>query len=195
MALVIFLRGVNVGGHNTFRPTLLAEQLKHLDIINIGAAGTFVIRKSISETKLRAELKRILPFDAEIIMCRSKQILQLLAEHPYGHQKKRAGIVRFVSILSRRPHREPPMPLSFPPTGKWLMKILTRKGRFVFGMYRRDMKVIRYLGKTDRLFDVPVTTRNWNTINAIAGLVSAPGPKKHQKHDTPRIKRTNKKSS
>jgi hypothetical protein len=29
MALVVFLRGCNVGGHKTFRPTLLAEQLKH----------------------------------------------------------------------------------------------------------------------------------------------------------------------
>jgi hypothetical protein len=28
--------------------------------------------------------------------------------------------------------------------------------------------VIGYLGKLDRLFGVPVTTRNWNTITAIA---------------------------
>ena len=43
MALVVFLRGVNVGGHRTFRPTTLTKQLKHLDAVNIGAAGTFVI--------------------------------------------------------------------------------------------------------------------------------------------------------
>lgn len=40
MALVVLLRGVNVGGHRTFRPTMLTEELKHLDAINIGAAGT-----------------------------------------------------------------------------------------------------------------------------------------------------------
>lgn len=34
MALVVLLRGVNVGGHRTFRPTTLAEQLKHLDAVN-----------------------------------------------------------------------------------------------------------------------------------------------------------------
>ena len=44
MALVVLLRGVNVGGHRTFRPTTLAEQLRHLDAVNVGAAGTFVIR-------------------------------------------------------------------------------------------------------------------------------------------------------
>ncbi|HEU4387048.1 MAG TPA: hypothetical protein VFV34_04580, partial [Blastocatellia bacterium] len=39
------LRGVNVGRHRTFRPTTLAKQLKHLDAVNIDAAGTFVIRR------------------------------------------------------------------------------------------------------------------------------------------------------
>jgi hypothetical protein len=36
------------------------------------------------------------------------------------------------------------------------------------------MKVIGYLGSLDRLFGVPVTTRNWNTITAI-GKVLADG--------------------
>lgn len=30
------------------------------------------------------------------------------------------------------------------------------------------MKVIGYLGRLARLFGVPATTRNWNTITAIA---------------------------
>jgi hypothetical protein len=61
---VVLLRGVNVGGHRTFRPSALAERLKHLDAVNIGAAGTFVIRRPVSRTQLRAELARRLPFDS-----------------------------------------------------------------------------------------------------------------------------------
>jgi hypothetical protein len=34
------------------------------------------------------------------------------------------------------------------------------------------MKVIGYLGMFDRLFGVPATTRNWNTITAIANVLS-----------------------
>jgi uncharacterized protein (DUF1697 family) len=67
------------------------------------------------------------------------------------------------------------MPVSFPSSGKWLVRILARKGQFVFGMYRRHMKVISYLGMLDRLFGVRVTTRNWNTISAIANVVGAGG--------------------
>ena len=58
MALVVFLRGVNVGGHRTFRPSLLAQELKYLGAVNIGAAGTLVIRARVSRAKLRAELAR-----------------------------------------------------------------------------------------------------------------------------------------
>jgi uncharacterized protein (DUF1697 family) len=150
VALVVLLRGVNVGGHRTFRPTTLAEQLKHLDTVNIGAAGTFVIRRPVTLAQLRAELARRLPFDAEII-------------------------VRFVSVLSKRPRSAPSTPMSFPSSGKWLLKILARDKRFVFGVYRRHMKVISYLGTFDRLFGAPVTTRNWNTITAIARVLVTEG--------------------
>ena len=51
------------------------------------------------------------------------------------------------------------------------MKVLAREGRFVVGLYRRHMKVIGYLGKLDRLFGAAVTTRNWNTVTAIAKVL------------------------
>ena len=167
MALVVLLRGVNVGGHRTFRPTTLAEQLKHLDAVNIGAAGTFVIRRPVTRAQLRAELARRLPFDAEIMICSGREIVRLMSQNHFGHPV-RPDIVRFVSVLSKHPRSAPSTPMSFPSSGKWLLKILARDNRFVFGLYRRHMKVISYLGTLDRLFGVPVTTRNWNTITTIA---------------------------
>jgi hypothetical protein len=65
--------------------------------------------------------------------------------------------------------------MNFPASGKWLLKILARDNRFVFGIYRRHMKVISYLDMIDRLFGVPVTTRNWNTITAIARVLGHGG--------------------
>jgi uncharacterized protein (DUF1697 family) len=172
VALVVLLRGVNVGGHRTFRPTTLAEQLKHLGVVNIGAAGTFVIRQPVSRARLRAELKRRLPFDAEIVICEGREIGKLISQNPFADQPVRPDIVRFVSVLCRRPRSIPSIPMSFPASGKWLMKILARENQFVIGLYRRHMKVISYLGTLDRVFGVPVTTRNWNTITAIAKVLS-----------------------
>lgn len=175
MALVVLLRGVNVGGHRTFRPTILTEQLKHLDAVNIGAAGTFVIRRPVTRAQLRAELARRVPFDAEIIICQGREIVRLMSQNRFAHQPVRPDIVRFVSVLSKRPRSAPSTPMSFPSSGRWLLKILSRENRFVFGVYRRHMKVISYLGSFDRLFGVPVTTRNWNTISAIAGVLGNGG--------------------
>ena len=175
MTLVVLLRGVNVGGRRTFRPSTLAEQLKFLDAVNIGAAGTFVIRRSVTRAQLRAELARRLPFDAEIMICKGHEIVRLMSQNHFADQPLRHDIVRFVSILSKRPRSTPSTPMSFPSSGKWLLKILATDNRFVFGVYRRQMKVISYVGTFDRLFGVPVTTRNWNTITAIARVLGNGG--------------------
>ena len=175
MALVVLLRGVNVGGHRTFRPTRLIDQLKHLDAVNIGAAGTFVIRRPCTRTQLRAEFASRLPFAADIMICEGREMVRLMSQNHFADQLARPDIVRFVSVLSKSPRAAPSMPISFPSSGKWLLKILARDHRFVFGVYRRHMKVISYLGSLDRLFGVPVTTRNWNTITAIATVLGHKG--------------------
>ncbi len=64
MALIVFLRGVNVGGHKTFRPSILARELSDYDVVNVGAAGTFIVRKPGSRGEFRAELLRKLLLSA-----------------------------------------------------------------------------------------------------------------------------------
>jgi hypothetical protein len=46
MALIVFFRGINVGGHRAFRPSVLAKELSIYDAVNVGAAGTLVVRKT-----------------------------------------------------------------------------------------------------------------------------------------------------
>lgn len=173
MALVVLLRGVNVGGHRTFRPAVLAGELKHLDAVNIGAAGTFVIRQPVTRDELRAEFARRLPFETEIVICEGRDIVRLLSVDHFAGQPVGSDVVHFVSVLARRPPSPPSTPLTLPATGQWLLKVLARDDRFVVGIYRRDMKAIAQLGTLDRLFGVPVTTRNWNTITAIAKVLGA----------------------
>jgi uncharacterized protein (DUF1697 family) len=168
---VVLLRGVNIGGHKTFRPTLLAKQLKRFKAVNIGAAGTFVIQRPVTRTRLRAEFKRRLPFDTKVVICEGREILRLMSQSPFSHTSVQPGIVRFVSVLSQRHRLEPMLPMTFPSRGKWLLKIVARENRFVFGMYRRDMKVIGYFGQLDKLYGVQVTTRNWSTITSIAKVL------------------------
>ena len=165
------MRGLNVGGHRSFRPAILAQELQHLDAVNVGAAGTFVIRQPPGRKELYTEIARRIPFDAEIVICRAADIVSLTSQNFFSHYPTRPDVVRFVSVLSRLPRSTPRLPLTLPSRGGWLLKVLARQDRFVLGLYRRHMKVIGYLGALDRLFGAPATTRNWNTMTTIAKLL------------------------
>jgi uncharacterized protein (DUF1697 family) len=136
-----------------------------------GAAFRLGDRPPDHEGARRAELARRLPFDTEIMICQGREIVRLMSQNHFADQPVRPDNVRFVSVLSKRPRSAPSTPMRFPSSGKWLLKILTIDNRVVIGVYRRHMKVISYLGTFDRLFGVPVTTRNWNTITAIARVL------------------------
>jgi uncharacterized protein (DUF1697 family) len=125
----------------------------------------------MTQAQARAEVARKHPLAGEIVVCQGRDIARLISKNPFAGQPARRGVVRFVSVLSQRPRLTPSTPMQFPPSGQWLMKIVTRRSRFVIGMYRRHMKVIGFLGALDRLYGVSMTTRNWNTIVAIAKVL------------------------
>jgi uncharacterized protein (DUF1697 family) len=175
MALVVFLRGVNVGGHRTFRPSILARELSDYGVVNVGAAGTFVVHKPGLRANFRAELVRKLPFETEVVLCDGRDLIRLEMENPFGASRR--DIVRFVSILSKADRGLPSIPFALPARGRWFVRVIASKNRFVFGEYRRHMKTIGYLGQIDKLFGVPATTRNWNTIIAIVRILKGRGKK------------------
>ena len=171
MTLVAFLRGVNVGGHRRFRPSLLAKEVSAYDVVNIGAAGTLVVRKPGSRAKFLADLRRRLPFDAEIAVCDARDLQQLEKTNPFGPKASAPDVVRFVSVLVKTGRLRGALPVCLPSNEEWLVRIVGADRRFVFGEYRRHMKTIGYLGKLDSLIGSPVTTRNWNTIRQILAVL------------------------
>ena len=74
MALVAPLRGVNVGGHRTFRPSILARELGDYDVVNVGAAGTFVVRKTGSS--IQVSYCTALVLNAEVLFSSSGKNLR-----------------------------------------------------------------------------------------------------------------------
>ena len=167
MALVVLLRGINVGGHRRFRPSRLAHALRRFEMVNIGAAGTFVVRSPGSRREFRAALSRALPIDAEIVLCDDRALRRLESVQPFGPGPAEPGVVRFVSFLARRPRVRPALPIQLPAGDDWLVRVVSSTDRLVFGEYRRHMRTIGCLAKLDELFGVPATTRSWRTIGAI----------------------------
>ena len=177
MPSVVFLRAVNVGGTNRCQPALIAKELAQFGVVNIGAVGTFVVPKDVSESTLRAAIAKKLPFKCEIMICPARDVIKLTSKDPFSHEPPvRLGpsgpkITRFVSVLHKRPRALPALPLNLPSDDDWLLKIIAIQDQFVLGLYRREMKAIGYLGKIEKLLGVAATTRNWNTIEKVAKIL------------------------
>src|SRR5438552_15158183 len=171
MPSVVFLRAVNVGGTNRCQPALIAKELANFGVVNIGAVGTFVVREDVSESVLRAALAKKLSFKCEIMICAARDVIKLASKDPFARQPSGPDITRFVNVLSKRLREPPPLPLSLPSDGDWLVKIIAIQDRFVLGVYLRQMKAISYLGKIEKLLGVPATTRNWNTIEKVVKIL------------------------
>jgi uncharacterized protein (DUF1697 family) len=173
LSLVVFLRGINVGGHRRLRPTALAAELDHLDVVSIGSTGTFVLRAPVGRRQVRNEIAMHLPFPCDIAICDGRDVSRLVSQDPFGGRRIGPGIVRFVGILSRVPRGTPELPIALPARGRWLVKILTRQGRFIVGLHRREMKVIGALADLDGVFGARATIRSWNTMSRIGNVLSS----------------------
>jgi uncharacterized protein (DUF1697 family) len=169
MPSVVFFRAVNVGGHQKFQPGKLANELAAFGVVNIGAAGTLVVRENVSETKLRDEILRRLPFKPEVMICPARDVLALAGGNWFGDAHAGKDAARFVSVLQKAPRAKPPLPIEQPAGEKWEVRLVAITGRFVLSLRR--------LGQTysnavvEKHLGVPATTRNWNTIESICEIL------------------------
>ena len=174
MGLVVFLKGLNVGGHRSFRPSTVAKRLRRFEVINVGAAGTFVVRKAVGRLQLRSAIEHLLPFEAEIIMCDGRDILRLASWNPFAGKLSSRGLVCFVSVLARRRQVPFSLPHDVPASGRWIVRVLAQQERFVVGVHRREMRAIGHVGQVERALGGPMTTRSWSTILTLAQLLGRP---------------------
>ena len=167
------MRGVNVGGNKVFRPSRLAADLARLDVVNVGAAGTFVVRGAVPQSDLRAEILRRLEFEADLMICDGRDILNLVAADPFDGYPGPPEATRFVTVLARRPTTVPPLPVQAPSGDRWEVKVFDIRGRFVLSLWRRLSRNFTDPGRLmkDTSFGVPGTTRNWNTMVKVAALL------------------------
>lgn len=172
MAWVVFLRGVNVAGHKAFRPTVVANALADFDVVNLGAAGTFVVRKPVAQRTLRAEFLRSMPFSAEVMICPGIDLIDLACgEFPDGGAPDR-DTKRFVSVLAKRPRPLPELPISHPAGEHWQVKIVGIAGRFALSVWRKLGRPMIYPNEVvEKRLGVAATTRDWNTIAAICEIL------------------------
>src|ERR1700740_1015577 len=134
MASVVFFRAVNVGGHQKFQPSKVAKELAQFGVVNIGAAGTFVVRGNPGQARLRDGILRRLPFKPELMICPARDVLALPRGNWFGGAPAGKDIGRFVSVMQRAPRTKPPLPIEQPAGKKWEVRIVAITARFALSV-------------------------------------------------------------
>lgn len=173
MASVVFFRAVNVGGHQKFQPSRLAEELAGFGVTNIGAAGTFVVSANVSAPKLRSEMLRRLPFAPEMMICSAREVLAMAKADPFREAPAGKDVKRFVTVLQRTPAKPPKLPLAFPGPGRWEIQFLKLAGHFLLSVRRPGAKDLYPNAVAEKFLGLPATTRNWNTLETILRVLAS----------------------
>lgn len=173
MASVVFLRASNVGGHRTFSPAAFVRELAHLDAVNLGAAGTFVIRAAVDEDSLRAEIARRLPFETEILIVDGDELVALLDTDAFVDLDRLDGVKRHFTVIGHAPKREVSLPLDRPANDAWEVRVVAVVGRCVLSVQRKVGPVAKVYPNAvvEKELGVVATTRNWNTLGSIVKLL------------------------
>src|SRR6266536_3224617 len=188
MSWAVFLRAVNVGGTNRCQPALIAKELEKFGVVNIGAVGTFVVRKEVSEATLRkkiaVQLAKAFVVKCEIMICPAKEIVDLVRQWTDSQWRAKEDPLRgvrgddidaHVSIMAQRPPKIiGKLPIYVPSRDKWEIKIANVIGRAAI-CFRRRVKNGRLYPNAvvEKQFGIAATTRSWNTIDKVVKILEA----------------------
>ncbi len=139
-----------------------AALAKKLQLVNIGAAGTFVARRSVTV----AELSREIPFTLDLAIRPAAEVLRLVDAGP---PKAPAGALVFVSVLVAPAKAVPRLPQDYPPGKPWALRLVEKRGPYVLALRRTDrQRGLDLTAIVEKAFGARATTRGWPTFERIA---------------------------
>jgi uncharacterized protein (DUF1697 family) len=169
---VVFVRAMNVGGKNVFRPAQLASALSHLDVVNIGAAGTFLVRARSTPAKVRREMLAKLPFEPALSVTSAEAVLELIRTEPFKGVRFSRDLRGWVAVLPAAPKRPPKLPIVLPEGRNWSVRFERIVGPFALGVWRRRPGGFVFpTHVVEKALGVPATMRWWETLEKVAKLI------------------------
>ncbi|MFT3839743.1 MAG: DUF1697 domain-containing protein [Myxococcaceae bacterium] len=165
---VAFLRGVNVGGNNVVpmaKVVAMIESLKLGAVRSVGHAGNILFDGGGADDdalkkKLEAGFEKKLGIACVVVVRKLDELKALVESEPFG--KVKPEVTRYVALLAGAPAKDV-KPTRNEKEGWDLFEI---RGHDVF------FKSWKVNGRStfpivDKLFGVPATVRNWNTVEKV----------------------------
>jgi len=165
------LRGVNVAGHRMIKMGELAgaySSLGFADVRTYLQSGNVIFSTSMSDEsvlveKIQGGLKKELGLDASVIIRNPTELGKVVAKNPFQQRK-----MVYITFLRAKPDKVPMEKLNSVSGPGEEFRIIDRE---VF------LHVPNGYGRTklsnaffEKILNVPATTRNWNTVTALAEM-------------------------
>jgi uncharacterized protein (DUF1697 family) len=178
---IALLRGINVGGKNKIKMADLKSMFEGIGMCRVKTyiqSGNVLFETDEEEESLRQKLEQEIEatcgFSVSVILRTSEELKKVAENCPFSQDKIAEAIATaegeslYVSFLQTEPSKEGIERLEAYKSETEEYKIVDRDMYLLFPQSILKSKLANNLHK----LDVPVTVRNWKTVNKLVSLVN-----------------------
>jgi len=174
---ISMLRGVNVGGHNRIRMDALSEMYKALkleDACSYVQSGNVIFRTKEKNPvglakKIQEEIRKKFGFAPQVMLRNSAEMRAVIAANPFPKQTATEPGKVLVTFLADEPPKDAQSTLDA--LSKEHPEELCLKGCELFIYFPNGAGQSKLpWSQVEKLFKVPGTARNWNTVVKLLAL-------------------------
>lgn len=175
---VALLRGINVGGHHKVPMAALRTEMERMGyektdtILN---SGNIIFtgppkEKSRFEADIALQLEKVFGFAIPVLVRNASEIMALTAANPFENIEVTRDIRLYISFLKEVPENKLTLP--------WVsddksFRIVDIRGKEICSVLDVSVtKTPKGMEMLEQFFGGDITTRNWNTVNRIAGKLT-----------------------
>ncbi|RKS53302.1 uncharacterized protein (DUF1697 family) [Gillisia mitskevichiae] len=171
---VLFLRGINVGGHHKVPMQDLREELEQSGFEKVETilnSGNIIFNTASTDLKsleilISEKLENAFGFPIPTIVRKEKTIKQLFDDAPFQKEEITKDIRLYVSFLKNGTIPNIDLPWRSSDNS---FRILEIKDRVVISILDLNVsKTPKAMNALETFFGSEITTRNWNTIERVA---------------------------
>ncbi len=176
---IALLRGINVGGKNTVRMEALRQMFERLgfDCVQTYIQSGNVVFKSTEDTKsvqqrIEQEFGQVFGFAVTVLVRTLEELAELVAHCPFSREELEEAAAAsaaeslYVAFLRQAPGPDDIEKLSAYRIENEKFQIHGKDVFLLFYQGIRNSKLASHLDKSG----IPMTVRNWNTVNKLAAL-------------------------
>lgn len=172
---VAFLRGINVGGHHKVPMAELSTEMERMGLKKIKTilnSGNIIFagtpkEESRLEADIALQLEKVFGFAIPVLVRNGGEILALTAANPFKNIEVTRDLRLYVSFLKEIPENKLTLPWISEDKSFRIVDIREKEICSVLDV--SVTKTPKGMEMLEEFFGGDITTRNWNTINRIAG--------------------------